>query len=332
MPLRRFRVVAPVALCAVGAALLLLLGVSAEPPTSAIFQQGLIVGALAISFQLIYGLLGELSLGHSALFGAGAYAYAHLAQDLPPLVALLLAPLVGMVIGATVALLTLRVEGVYFAVVTFALAMIAGIVVSASESLGRNEGLAGVPSLPLPEGLLRPQLQILVTGLVFAGFLALLYSLRRTTFGATMEVVRTDRNLALSQSINVGRLRVVVTAMSGLLAALAGAVFAQNARFVSPDVFALYYIITPLAVVAVGGLRHTLGVIPGVLVVVVAPRFLGLDPIANAALAAVLLVVAVLVFPRGIAGGVEDAVRRLARRRRPVQDPTSPLVEEVASR
>lgn len=308
-------------------------GTQLPAPTSSILQAGLLIGALALSFQVVYGFLGELSLGHAALFGAGAYAYSIVAVDLSPFVAIALGAVAGGLLGAAVALITMRLGGVYFAVVTFALASIAAIVVRATEALGRNEGIIGVESLPTPDGWLRPQVQFLALGVTFFGFILLVWLARRTRFGMTLEMARSDHGLALSQGINAAALRVMVTILSGILAGIAGALFAQNARFVSPEVFGLYYIITPLSVVAVGGRRHTLGVIPGVLIVVLLPRFLGLSPIVNAALGALLLVAAVLIFPRGVAGAIESAWHaargRLRGGGRDGNGPASPAAQEA---
>lgn len=278
---------------------------------SAVAQSALIIAALGVAFQLVFGLLGELSLGHSALFGIGAYGFAALAvRDVNMALAIVAAILVGLIAGVLVAGVTIRMEGVYFAVVTFSLAMIANVLVSATRGLGRDEGIVGVPSLPHPEWLSRGQMQVLALAATFFVLLALMIRLRQTRFGAMLEVVRSDRALALAQGINVGMMRVIVTGLSGAMAGLVGAMFAQQARFVSPTTFLLYYILTPLAVVLVGGVRHNYGVVPGTLVIVVLPRLLDLDPVMNQVLSATLLVVAVLAFPSGIAQGVERLVRR----------------------
>ena len=293
---------------------------------SAVAQSALIIAALGVAFQLVFGLLGELSLGHSALFGIGAYTFAALAvRDVNLALAIVAAIVAGLIAGIVVAGVTIRMEGVYFAVVTFSLAMIANVVVSATRSLGRDEGIVGVPSLPELLGMSRGQTQVLVLGVAFFVLLAVMITLRQTRFGAMLELVRSDRALAIAQGINVGMVRVIVTGLSGAMAGLVGAMFAQQARFVSPTTFLLYYILTPLAVVLVGGVRHNYGVIPGTLVIVVLPRLLDLDPVANQVLSATLLVVAVLAFPGGIAEGVERLARVVLRRpgRSPSQHATA---------
>src|SRR5690606_17948688 len=115
-----------------------------------LIQAGLIMASLGISFQIVFGLLGQLSLGHSALFGIGAYTFAWLAlHDVPPLLAIVASALFGLGSGVVVASITARLGGAYFAVVTYALASVIAVIVSATETLGMNEGLIGVPSLRL---------------------------------------------------------------------------------------------------------------------------------------------------------------------------------------
>lgn len=295
---------------------LLMYGMSASATLLSILQAALIMGALAISFQIIYGFLGELSLGHAALFGSGAYAYSWaVLHNHNPYASLAFGAVVGGLIGCIVALITIRMGGVYFAVVTFALSGIMAAIVSGTGSLGSTDGLVGVSSLHGPEKLMRSQWQFLIVGTAFVFFLLFIMQARKTRFGATLEMARSNRWLATSQGINVSALRIVVTSISGVLAGTAGGLMAQNARFISPDAFHLYYIITPLAVVAVGGMRHVFGVIPGLLIVVVVPRFLGLSPILNQVLAAALLAASIMLFPRGIAGALETLFSRVRKGR-----------------
>lgn len=274
--------------------------------TAAILQTACVIAALGVSFQVVYGLLGELSLGHSALFGIGSYAYAASStRGTHLVVAVLLAGGLGLLAGTLVALLTVRVSGAYFAIVTFALATIAAVAVSATASLGRDEGIIGVPAFPpLPFGTF-VQSQLLYAGVTLLVFLGLLYVLSRSMTGLTLETVRTNSALASSMGVNVRMLRVVATGLSGLMAGLVGALFAQNARFVGPDVFGFHYIVAPLAVIAIGGSRSTLAAVAGALVVIVIPRFLDVDPILNQILSGALLSLAILLFPRGVMGGLQ---------------------------
>lgn len=283
--------------------ILLICGLTLRGNQLSLIQAGLIMASLGISFQIVFGLLGQLSLGHSALFGIGAYAFSWLAlHGVPPLVAILAAALFGLVSGVVVASITARLGGAYFAVVTYALASVIAVVVSASETFGMNEGLIGVPSLGLVKLPARGPEQLLYAGAVFLLIQTVFYLLWRSRLGSMLEAVRNNMPLAQSLGINVPLATIVATGISGLLAGLVGGIFAQASRFVSPDVFHLYYIVTPLAAVAVGGPRALFGALLGVVIVVVIPLELSLSPIMNQVVSGLLLTVFVILFPAGLAG------------------------------
>lgn len=285
------------------AGLLLICGLTLRANQLSLIQAGLIMASLGISFQIVFGLLGQLSLGHSALFGTGAYAFAWLAlHGIPPALALAASALFGLVSGVLVASITARLGGAYFAVVTYALASVIAVIVSATETLGMNEGLIGVPSLEILDLPSRASEQLLYASVVFLFIQTAFYLLWRSRLGFMLEAVRNNELLAQSLGINVPLATIVATGISGLLAGLVGGVFAQGARFVSPDVFHLYYIVTPLAAVAIGGPRALFGALLGVVIVVIIPLELSMSPIMNQVVSGLLLTVFVILFPTGLAG------------------------------
>jgi ABC-type branched-subunit amino acid transport system ATPase component/ABC-type branched-subunit amino acid transport system permease subunit len=278
--------------------------------TLATMQLAAIAGALAVSLQVIFSLLGQLSLGNSALFGAGAYAYAVLAIHGHGIVlALIGAGAVGLIAGVLIAAVTMRLGGPYFAVATFALASLGAIAVSRWELTGRDEGLIGVPNFPELPGFTYQQSELLYTGGALLIGIAIFSLFRRTRTGLSLETVKADPLLARSIGINVQLARVVAMSLAGLLAGLAGAVYGQQLRFVSPDVFGLYYIITPLAVVIVGGRDWSAGPIAGCLIVVALPQLLGFSGIANQIFSSAILLVVVLLMPEGVVGGLNRVWR-----------------------
>lgn len=285
------------------AALMLACAFTLKGSHTSLIQAGLIMASLGVSFQIVFGVLGQLSLGHSALFGIGAYAFSWLAlQGVPLALAIAASGLFGLLAGVAVASITARLGGAYFAVVTYALASVIAVIVSASAIFGMNEGLVGVPSLRVLGLTSRSAEQLVYAATAFLFVQTVFYLLWRSRFGSMLEAVRSDPSLAASLGINVPVATIAATGVSGLLAGLVGGVFAQGARFVSPDVFHLYYIVTPLAAVAIGGPRALFGALLGVVVVVIIPLELSMSPIANQVVSGLLLTVFVIVFPAGLAG------------------------------
>src|SRR5690606_17492756 len=302
-----------VALPAVGGlAVLGLLAFTVPPPFLPTLQLAFVMGALAVSFQVVFGLLGELSLGHAALFGSGAYGYALLtSKGVHWVLATFGAIALGGIVAAVMALLTYRLSGIYFSVVTFAFTMILGIVVRANSELGGSSGFPGVKGWPLIPDILRYSTQTIYAGVVFIALLVLFALLKSSTPGVVLELAREDRELAIVNGINVRLLRLVVTVLSGLMAGLVGSLFAQSARFVSPDVFGFQYLVIPLAIVIVGGMRSRTGTVYGVLIVAIVPGLLNVSAIVDQIIAGALLLLAILLARFGVAPELGLLVRRL---------------------
>jgi branched-chain amino acid transport system permease protein len=296
-----------------------LVALSASPQTLSVWQLALTLAALAVGLQIVYGLIGQLSLGHGAFFGAAAYAYAYLTVHEHALwLAMIAAVLIAGIYATAVAVLTSRLDGVYFSVVTYSLNFISAAIVLGTVSLGRDEGLLGVATIPALGSLTPLQSQFIFAGLVYAFAATVFVYLRKSLFGTYLEIVRADRRLAAAVGIEPAVTRILATTMSGVIAGVVGVLFAQASRFVSPDVFGLYYIVMPLAIVAIGGVRANTGALLGMVVVVVIPRYLDIDPTLNQVLSGVLLLAVVLLAPAGIAGSLRQGTEKLlgvARRR-----------------
>ena len=317
--LRSARSVAVQGVTAVAACVgLLAYTLSSTPSLQTTVNQALLLGALAISFQVVYGLLGELSLGIPAFSGAGAYAYAMMVihgWSIP--MALIGAAAIGLLLGGLVAAATARLGGIYFAVATFAMAGLGSAIVSGSERLGQTSGLVGVTGFPNLGGLTRIESQLIYALITFVLFAAFLTFLKRSLLGQSLATARTDPKLAQAFGLNTAILRILATAISGILAAVTGAIIAQQAQYVGADMFGLFYIVTPLAIVIIGGLNHSLAAIPGALIVVIAPELLDLSAVMNQILSAAVLLFIVLVQPQGVLGWLSSLLRRWTLNSRP---------------
>lgn len=319
-----------------GLALLLALAAFSLPALYAnLLQTALIVAALGVSFQIVFGLLGQLSLGHSALLGAGAYVYAFsTVHGLSPWLAIPLSLLFGGVMGAAISAATARLGGAYFAVVTYAMTSIFAVVVADTKPLGGSEGLIGVPSLPAIGLGTRFMDQTVYVGICFVLILAGFALLWRSRLGSMLETIRANPVLAMAMGINPLFAVVAATAVSGVFAGAVGAILSQHSRFISPEVFGLYYVVTPLAAVAVGGSRSLVGALLGTIVVVVIPLSLSISPIINQVLSGALLAFFIIQFPRGLAGFGADMMAKLfPPQARPAPRPaTAPASEDAGAR
>src|SRR5690606_23371472 len=159
-------------------------------------QQASAMLSSAVPCVVAFGLLAELGLGHAVLSGFGAYGYALLtSKGVHWVLATFGAIALGGIVAAVMALLTYRLSGIYFSVVTFAFTMILGIVVRANSELGGSSGFPGVKGWPLIPDILRYSTQTIYAGVVFIALLVLFALLKSSTPGVVLELAREDREL-----------------------------------------------------------------------------------------------------------------------------------------
>ena len=297
----------------------LLLGLVALPwlsssPYAVVLATDLAVAALfAASLHFIMGPGGMHSFGHAAYFGLGAYGAGLVltALGLPMEVALVVGPMVAAVGAAVFGWFAVRLSGVYLAMLTLAFAQIAWAVTYQWDDLtGGSNGLTGVwPAQWLSDNR---SYYWLALALVAIGVLALRHMLF-SPFGYALRAGRDSPLRADAIGIDVDRVQWIAFIVAGLFAGAAGAVYAFSKGSISPESMAVGKSVDALVMVLLGGLHTLAGPVVG------AVSFTWLqDAVARntdywrATLGAIMLVL-VLVFPDGIAGGVQKLWHRLAR-------------------
>ena len=261
---------------------------------------------LALSLNLLLGYTGQLSLGHAAFFGIGAYTSALLALKLgwpfwlglPGAAAL--AGLAGWAIGR----LALKVRGAYFVLVTISFAGVISLVsVNWMELTNGPLGLPGVPAPELAGVSLRtkPAYYYLVLAAV-AGSYLLCHRLVHSRLGRAFLALRENESLAESVGVDPTRTLVLAAVVSAALAGVAGSLYAHYVRFVSPEVFLFSYTVTMVIMVVAGGKGTLAGPVVGAVLFTALPEALREAMAWQWQMLAygVLLVLLVFFLPRGI--------------------------------
>jgi len=232
---------------------------------------------LALSMNLMLRM-GQLSLAHGGLMGLGAYTAAllMLRLDAPFLLAFVSAGVVGGLVALITGPILLRVKGVYFVLLTFAFGEIIVLMfVDWVTLFGGNNGLFGVPRAQLFDFILRDRAlsYVFALGLAALGYLGLRWIYRSET-GAVIDALHDDEELAQSLGINALRYRVVVFAISGFMAGIAGGFYASYYTFVTPNAFTFWAAVDALVMNILGGIAVPAGAVMGAILLVPLPELL----------------------------------------------------------
>jgi branched-chain amino acid transport system permease protein len=230
-----------------------------------------------VSINLIIGYAGQVSLGHAAFYGIGAYASALVALNwqFPFPAAALVAMLVAGVCGLALGLPTLRLKEDYLAIVTLGFGVIVDLVFLNLEITGGPDGLPGIPppsffGLNFREPLLYLILVIVMVILV----LTVTYSLVDSYHGRALRAIRDHEITAQVMGINTPAYKVFVFTLAAALAGLAGSLYAHYITFINPESFGLHTSILILAMVVLGGMGSILGSVLGAVILTILPELL----------------------------------------------------------
>lgn len=316
---------------------------------NALITTGIFIIA-AMSLNLLLGFTGQLSLGHVAFFGIGAYVSALTAlgfdvglpgdirivhEPWPPIVGFVLAIVLSGFCGYLVGKLSFRVRGAYFVIVTISFAEVVRLVALNWVELTQGPlALTGIPpiTIGLPgvgELALRTKLQSYYMVLVVAALAYLLIArIVQSPFGRAMRALKENETLAVSVGINVTRTLTLAAIVSAGMAGAAGSLYAHYIRIIDPDVFAFINTVTMVIMVISGGKGSLAGPVVGGLIFGLLPVFLRpiMAPEAQWIAYGVVLIVILFVMPQGIVPSLAERLRL----RRPRAQPAALALAEPA--
>ena len=284
----------------------------------------------ACAFNLLIGFTGLLSFGHAAFFGSAGYVtgYALTRLGLPPELGLLLGTAAGALIGLIIGSLAIRRQGIYFTMITLALAQMLYFVCLQAPFTGGEDGLQGVPRgkllgmFSLENDLL---LYYVVMAIVVAGF-ALIGRIIHSPFGQVLKAIKENEPRAVSLGYDVDRYKLLAFVLSAALSGLAGATKTLVLGF--ETLTDVHWSMSGLVVLMtlVGGLGTIIGPIVGAIIIIALENKLGElgSLIANVTtiewfrslgesvtiVTGFIFIVCVLAFRRGIVGEIAARFKR----------------------
>ncbi|GAA0571042.1 branched-chain amino acid ABC transporter permease [Caenispirillum bisanense] len=272
----------------------------------------------AAAFNLLLGYVGLLSFGHAAFFGFAAYCGAHVTKEwgLGPEFALLTGIAVGAGLGLAFGLIAIRRQGIYFAMVTLALAQMVFFVSLQAPFTHGEDGIQGVPRRPLL-GLIDIQSNLSIYYFVLAVFLIGVFIVYRTVhspFGQILKSIRENEPRAISLGYDTDRYKLIAFVLSAGLSGLAGSTKVLVFQLASLTDVQWQMSGEVVLMTILGGMGTMLGPIVGAAVVVSMQNYLAQVGALTTIVQGVIFVVCVLLFRRGIVGELAALLRR---RRRP---------------
>lgn len=273
------------------------------------FRVATTIGVFAIltmSANLVTGTTGLMSLGHAGFYGIGAYTAALLATKLhwPFFLTLPAAGVVTMVFGVLLALPTMRLIGIYFAVATLGLGEIIHVTLLNWVGFTRGPmGISGIPGISI-EGLFTAS-DITHYYAVAAVAALTAFALGRLThsyFGNALRAIREDDQCAAAMGLDVVRVKIQSFGFACFFAGMAGALWAHTTGYISPADFRFSESILILAMIVVGGLGSLPGAVLGAAILLALPEVL--RPIGDYRMIVVgsVMFFSILFLPRGVLG------------------------------
>jgi branched-chain amino acid transport system permease protein len=281
-------------------------------------MKALCFGLFACAFNLLIGFGGLLSFGHAMFLGMAGYAAAHSAKvwGFTPELAIALGTLTATVLGYLAGLLAIRRQGIYFAMITLALAQMVFFFCVRAPFTGGEDGIQQVPRGKLL-GVLDLSVMIHMYYFVFAIFIAgflLVYRIIHSPFGQVLKAIRENEARAISLGYRTDHYKLLAFVLSAALSGLAGATKALVFQLASLTDVHWTMSGEVVLMTLLGGLGTIYGPVVGALVIAAMENYLSELGSWVTIVQGIIFVVCVLAFRRGIVGEIEHFLRG---RRRP---------------
>jgi branched-chain amino acid transport system permease protein len=277
-----------------------------------------IYSLITIGLSLLMGYAGQISVGHAAFYGIGAYVSGILTAryGLNPWICMLagisVAGAVALIVGAP----CLKLKGHYLAMATLAFGIIVFIVFNEeTEWTGGPDGMSGIPGLSI-FGFDFDSVEKyfdLVWGFVFAAFVFSV-NIIQSGAGRALRAIHSSETAANAMGVNVSGYKVLVFVYSAVLASLAGSLYAHYLNFINPATFDLFFSIKLLIMIALGGMHNLWGAVIGAgIITFLNYEWLHYFEEFEVIVYGAILLVVVIFFPDGLAGIPDMLKKRLGK-------------------
>ncbi len=273
---------------------------------------------LALGLNLLMGYAGQISLGHAAFYGIGAYTTAILTATygLSPWLSLPMAVAAAALVAFLVGMPTLKLSGYYLGMGTLGFGMIAFIVFREWDGVtGGASGFVGIP--PLAVGPLNLSSGRNYFYLVWGVLLVAILVCRRiidSRTGRALRAIHDSENAARAVGVGTMHLKLQVFVFSAAVAALAGFLYAHYVSFISPGTFDFLMSVRMVTMVVIGGMASIWGAILGASLLTLLPEWLHAFSDLEMVVYGLIMMGVMIVMPQGLTRGILDLYERARER------------------
>jgi len=267
--------------------------------------------ALAISWDMLLRT-GQLSFGIAGLFGIGGYAAAMLQvfTNINPLICIVFGAIMAGLISLLIGLATLRLRGMYFAIITLAMAEIFRVIIRNLPDTWTGGAMGIVLNNAIFNGDVKQTYWLVFSILLITIVLSEVFNKSRIHFAITS--IRNDEVVAMSSGIDIFKWLVFIFVITSTLQGLVGAANAEIYGSVNPDAnFSAHYSLLPLAMALFGGIRSTWGPVIGAIILGLAGEYLKLFmPYGYLIIYGLIIILVILFLPEGIMGLIRKLTQK----------------------
>lgn len=259
---------------------------------------------LAISLNILMGYAGQISLGHAAFFGIGAYATAIFTTryGFSPYLAMLAGLFLNFCLSYGLAKPLLKLKGHYLAMATLGMGIIVHIfLVQTGKLTGGPDGISNIPNLSVFGIVLNTdQKWYWAAALLMLFTLKLSLNIADSRMGRAFRALHTSEIAAQMMRIDTTSAKTQVFVLSALIASLTGSLFAHQKAFVSPDSFTFFFSIELVTMVVLGGLGSPYGPLFGAAFITLLPELLSSIENYEVMIFGLILMTTMMFFPKGL--------------------------------
>ncbi len=273
---------------------------------------------LALGLNMLMGYAGQISLGHSAFYGIGAYGTAILTVHwhLSPWLALPMTITAAMLVACIVGIPTLRLSGYYLGMGTLGFGMIVNILFREWASVtGGASGFVGIPPLELGTVSFSSTRNYfyLVWGFVIVSFI-ICHRIINSRVGRALRAIHDGEKAAAAVGVDTSKLKLQVFVLSAIFSALAGFLYAHMVLFISPESFNFIASIRIVTMVVIGGMASVWGSLLGASVLTLLPEWLHAFSEFEMVIYGLILMIIMIFLPRGLTRGLLDIYERAVKK------------------